>query len=54
MEKIHFLELPKMKKFNKKSPITCWLEYLKNPHSKTVEKIGEFEPIIKEAVKCLM
>jgi predicted transposase/invertase (TIGR01784 family) len=51
MEEIHFLELPKMKKFSKKSPITWWLEYLKNPHSKTVEEIGEFEPIIKEAVK---
>jgi hypothetical protein len=51
MEEIHFLELPKMKKFSKKNPITWWLEYLKNPHSKIVEKIGEFEPIIKEAVK---
>jgi predicted transposase/invertase (TIGR01784 family) len=51
MEEIHFLELPKMKKFSKKSPITWWLEYLKNPYSKEVEKIGEFEPVIKEAVK---
>jgi predicted transposase/invertase (TIGR01784 family) len=51
MEEIHFFELPKMKKFSKKNPITWWLEYLKNPHSKTVEEIGEFEPVIKEAVK---
>jgi predicted transposase/invertase (TIGR01784 family) len=51
MEEIHFLELPKMQEFNKASPITWWLEYLKNPHSKAVEKIGEFEPVIKEAVK---
>jgi predicted transposase/invertase (TIGR01784 family) len=51
MEEIHFLELPKMKKFSKQSPITWWLEYLKNPHSKEVEKIGEFEPTIKEAVE---
>jgi predicted transposase/invertase (TIGR01784 family) len=51
MEEIHFLELPKMKKFSKKSPITWWLEYLKNPHSEAVERIGEFEPTIKEAVE---
>jgi predicted transposase/invertase (TIGR01784 family) len=51
LEEIHFLELPKMKKFSKQSPITWWLEYLKNPHSKAVERIGEFEPVIKEAVK---
>jgi predicted transposase/invertase (TIGR01784 family) len=51
LEEIHFLELPKMQKFSKQSPITWWLEYLKNPHSKAVEKIGEFEPVIKEAVK---
>jgi predicted transposase/invertase (TIGR01784 family) len=51
LEEIHFLELPKMKKFSKKSPITWWLEYLKNPHSNAVARIGEFEPVIKEAVK---
>ncbi|MDR1473618.1 MAG: Rpn family recombination-promoting nuclease/putative transposase [Lactobacillales bacterium] len=51
LEEIHFLELPKMKEFSKKNPITWWLEYLKNPHSKVVKQIGEFEPVIKEAVK---
>ncbi|MDR1013132.1 MAG: Rpn family recombination-promoting nuclease/putative transposase, partial [Lactobacillales bacterium] len=51
LAEIHFLELPKMQKFSKKNPVTWWLEYLKNPHSKTVEQIGEFEPVIKEAVK---
>jgi predicted transposase/invertase (TIGR01784 family) len=51
LEEIHFLEFPKMQKFSKKSPITWWLEYLKNPHSKAVDRIGEFEPVIKEAVK---
>jgi predicted transposase/invertase (TIGR01784 family) len=48
---IHFLELRKMKKFSEDSPITWWLEFIKNPHSEVVDKIGEFEPIIKEAVK---
>jgi predicted transposase/invertase (TIGR01784 family) len=48
---IHFLELRKMKKFSEDSPITWWLEFIKNPHSEVVDKIGEFEPIIKEAVE---
>jgi predicted transposase/invertase (TIGR01784 family) len=50
-EEIHFLEIQKMREFRKDSPITWWIEYLKNPHSKVVQKIGEFEPIIREATK---
>jgi predicted transposase/invertase (TIGR01784 family) len=50
-EEIHFLELGKMKRFNEDSPVTWWLEFIKDPHSEVVKKIGEFEPIIKEAVK---
>ncbi|GHT90938.1 transposase [Alphaproteobacteria bacterium] len=51
VEEIHFLELAKMKEYQKDNPVTWWLEYIKNPHSEVVDKIGEFEPIIKEAVK---
>jgi predicted transposase/invertase (TIGR01784 family) len=51
IEEVHFLELEKMKEFREDSPITWWLEFIKNPHSKAVKKIGEFEPIIKEAIK---
>ncbi|MDR1907253.1 MAG: Rpn family recombination-promoting nuclease/putative transposase [Holosporales bacterium] len=36
--------------FSKDCPLTLWVEYLKNPLSKTVKKIMEFEPIIEEAV----
>jgi predicted transposase/invertase (TIGR01784 family) len=50
-EEIHFLELRKMKEFRKDSPVTWWLEFIKDPHSEVVEKIGEFEPVIREAVK---
>ncbi|GHU16054.1 hypothetical protein FACS189472_00260 [Alphaproteobacteria bacterium] len=50
-EEIHFLELAKLKEYQKDNPVTWWLEYIKNPHSKIVDKIGEFEPIIKEAVE---
>jgi predicted transposase/invertase (TIGR01784 family) len=50
-EEIHFLEISKAPKFSKESPITWWLEFLKNPHSDAVKEIGEFEPAIKEAVQ---
>jgi predicted transposase/invertase (TIGR01784 family) len=48
---IQFIELEKMRKFEKDSPITWWVEFFKNPHSEAVNEIGEFEPVIKEAVK---
>ncbi|GHU11269.1 hypothetical protein FACS189449_02390 [Alphaproteobacteria bacterium] len=51
VEEIHFLELTKLKEYQEDNPVTLWIEYIKNPHSKIVDKIGEFEPIIKEAVK---
>jgi predicted transposase/invertase (TIGR01784 family) len=50
-EEIHFLELRKMKKFSEDSPVTWWIEFIKAPHSEVVDKIGEFEPVIREAVK---
>jgi predicted transposase/invertase (TIGR01784 family) len=31
-EEIHFLEFQKMKKFREDSPITWWLEFIRNPH----------------------
>ncbi|GHT92749.1 transposase [Alphaproteobacteria bacterium] len=51
VEEVHFLELTKLKEYQEDNPVTWWIEYIKNPHSKIVDKIGEFEPIIKEAVK---
>ncbi|MDR2781000.1 MAG: Rpn family recombination-promoting nuclease/putative transposase [Holosporaceae bacterium] len=50
-EEIHFLEIQKVREFRKDSPITWWLEYLKNPHSESIQEIGELEPIMKEAVE---
>jgi predicted transposase/invertase (TIGR01784 family) len=50
-EEIHFLEIRKMKEFREDSPVTWWIEYIKNPHSEIVKKIGEFEPVIKEAIE---
>ena len=45
---IHFLELNKMKQIEKESPITFWIEFLKNPDSEEVKKICEFVPEIRE------
>ncbi len=46
---MHFLELNKMKQVEDESPISFWLEFLKNPYSDKVQKLCEFIPEIKEA-----
>jgi predicted transposase/invertase (TIGR01784 family) len=51
IEEMHYIEISKLKEYSKDSPITWWVEFIKNPHSEVVKKIGEFEPMIKEAVK---
>jgi predicted transposase/invertase (TIGR01784 family) len=51
IEEIHFIEILKLKEYREDSPVTWWVEFIRNPHSEIVKKIGEFEPVIKEAVK---
>jgi predicted transposase/invertase (TIGR01784 family) len=51
IEEIHFIEILKLKEYRADSPVTWWVEFIRNPHSEAVKKIGEFEPLIKEAVK---
>ncbi|MDR1236185.1 MAG: Rpn family recombination-promoting nuclease/putative transposase, partial [Holosporaceae bacterium] len=51
IEEIHFIEILKLKEYREDSPVTWWVEFIRNPHSEAVNKIGEFEPVIKEAVK---
>ena len=46
---IQFIELNKMKHFDKKSPITFWMEFFKNPYSEASQQLYELVPEIDEA-----
>ena len=46
---IQFLELDKLKKFRKESPITFWIEFFKNPYSEKCKELYKFVPELKEA-----
>ena len=46
---IQFLELDKLKKFTKESPITFWIEFFKNPYSEECKELYKFVPELKEA-----
>jgi predicted transposase/invertase (TIGR01784 family) len=47
IEEIHFIEILKLKEYREDSPITWWVEFIRNPHSEIVDKIGEFEPTLR-------
>jgi predicted transposase/invertase (TIGR01784 family) len=49
-EEIHFIEIPKMKGYERDKPVTLWIEFLKDPESDIIKREGEREPGIKEAV----
>ncbi len=46
---IQFVELDKMRKFDKESPITFWIEFFKNPYSEICKELYKFVPELKEA-----
>lgn len=46
---IFFIELPKIKKLDKDSPITFWMEFLKNPDSEEMKKFYKEDPVLLEA-----
>jgi predicted transposase/invertase (TIGR01784 family) len=46
---IHFLELNKMREIKEESPLTFWLEFLRNPYSEKVTSLCKFVPEIREA-----
>jgi predicted transposase/invertase (TIGR01784 family) len=46
---MHFIELNKMRKLDKESPLTFWVEFFKDPYSKAMEKLYEVAPEIREA-----
>lgn len=46
---LQFVELPKANKIDENEPLTCWAEFLKNPHSEETKQICEKIPEIKEA-----
>lgn len=39
----------KMRKFDKESPITFWIEFFKNPYSEICRELYKFVPELKEA-----
>ena len=46
---IQFVELNKLKKFTKESPLTFWIEFFKNPYSEECKELYKFVPELKEA-----
>ena len=38
-----------MRKFDKESPITFWIEFFKNPYSEICKELYKFVPELKEA-----
>ena len=46
---LQFLELNKMKKYTKESPITFWIEFFRDPYSEACQELYKFVPEIKEA-----
>ena len=43
------MELNKLKKFTKESPLTFWIEFFKNPYSEECKELYKFVPELKEA-----
>jgi predicted transposase/invertase (TIGR01784 family) len=46
---MQFIELNKMRQFDRESPITFWLEFFKDPYSERVRALCDYVPEIKEA-----
>ena len=46
---LQFVELNKLKKFTKESPLTFWIEFFKNPYSEQCKELYKFVPELKEA-----
>lgn len=46
---IQFVELNKMRQFDKESPITFWIEFFKNPYSEACKELYKVVPELKEA-----
>ena len=49
LAEIQFIELNKMHRVNKQSPITFWIEFFKNPYSEACTELYKFVPELKEA-----
>ena len=49
MLELQFVELNKLKKFTKESPLTFWIEFFKNPYSEQCKELYKFVPELKEA-----
>ena len=46
---LQFVELNKLKKFTKESPLTFWIEFFRNPYSEQCKELYKFVPELKEA-----
>ncbi len=49
LPEIRFVELNKMRKFDKESPITFRIEFFKNPYSEACKELYKVVPELKEA-----
>jgi predicted transposase/invertase (TIGR01784 family) len=46
---MQFIELNKMRQFDKESPITFWVEFFRDPYSERVRALCDYVPEIQEA-----
>ena len=46
---IQFVELNKMRQFDRESPITFWIEFFKNPYSEACKELYKVVPELREA-----
>ncbi|MDR2646422.1 MAG: Rpn family recombination-promoting nuclease/putative transposase [Holosporaceae bacterium] len=46
---MQFIELNKLRQVEKESPITFWVEFFRDPYSKSVKALCDYVPEIKEA-----
>jgi len=50
---IQFVELDKLKKFTKESPLTFWIEFFRDPYSESAKELYKFVPELQEAKEVL-
>jgi predicted transposase/invertase (TIGR01784 family) len=46
---MQFIELNKLRKIDRESPITFWIEFFRNPYSESVRSLCDYVPEINEA-----
>jgi predicted transposase/invertase (TIGR01784 family) len=49
LQEVHFVELNKVRKVDRESPLTFWIEFFQDPYSEKVWELCKFVPEISEA-----